>query len=271
MSRTLASSIALCLSSAVFAATNPGAEHSGPVAQGTSGERPTVVLVHGAFADSSSWNGVISRLLKKGYPVVAVANPLRGVKTDADTVSSVLQSLEGPVVLVGHSYGGNVITNAAVGHPNVRALVFVSAFAPDVGESAGELSARFPGGTLAAALLPPVVEPNGVRDLFIQRDKFRAQFAADVPEPAATLMAVTQRPIAESALGEPSASASWRAIPSWFVYGSKDKNIPPAAIAFMAQRAGARKTVEIKGGSHVVMTSHPDEIALLVEEAASAK
>ena len=233
--------------------------------------KATVVLVHGAFADSSSWNGVIQRLHAKGYTVVAAANELRSVKSDAAEVASVLRSIHGPVVLVGHSYGGSVISAAASGLDNVKALVYVAAFAPDVGESAGELAGRFPGSSLGPALSPPVALASGGNDLYIQQDKFRAQFAADVPAAQAQLMAVGQRPITDIALHETSTSAAWKTIPSWFVYGSADLNIPPAAQAFMAERAHSRKTVVIKGASHVVMVSHPAEVAALVEQAAQAK
>lgn len=233
--------------------------------------KPTVVLVHGAFADSSSWNGVIQRLHAKGYTVVAAANELRSVKSDAAEVASVLKNIHGPVVLVGHSYGGSVISEAASGLDNVKALVYVAAFAPDVGESAGELAGRFPGSSLGPALAPPVALTSGGNDLYIQQDKFRAQFAADVPAPQARLMAVGQRPITDAALHETSTSAAWKTIPSWFVYGSADLNIPPAAQAFMAERAHSRKTVVIKGASHVVMVSHPAEVAALIEQAARAK
>lgn len=233
--------------------------------------KATVVLVHGAFADSSSWNGVIQRLHAKGYTVVAAANELRSVKSDAAEVASVLRSIHGPVVLVGHSYGGSVISAAASGLDNVKALVYVAAFAPDVGESAGELAGRFPGSSLGPALSPPVALASGGNDLYIQQDKFRAQFAADVPAAQAQLMAVGQRPITDIALHETSTSAAWKTIPSWFVYGSADLNIPPAAQAFMAERAHSRKTVVIKGASHVVMVSHPAEVAALIEQAAQAK
>ena len=233
--------------------------------------KATVVLVHGAFADSSSWNGVIQRLHAKGYTVVAAANELRSVKSDAAEVASVLRSIHGPVVLVGHSYGGSVISAAASGLDNVKALVYVAAFAPDVGESAGELAGRFPGSSLGPALSPPVALASGGNDLYIQQDKFRAQFAADVPAVQAQLMAVGQRPITDIALHETSTSAAWKTIPSWFVYGSADLNIPPAAQAFMAERAHSRKTVVIKGASHVVMVSHPVEVAALIEMAAQVK
>jgi pimeloyl-ACP methyl ester carboxylesterase len=230
--------------------------------------KPTIVLVHGAFADSSSWNGVVKILEKDGYSVVSAANPLRGVKSDAQSVASVLKSIKTPVVLVGHSYGGPVISEAAYGNSNVKSLVFVAAFAPEVGETAAELSGRFPGGTLAPTLAAPVELADGGKDLYIQQDKFHDQFAADVPEADARLMAAAQRPITVAALNEPATDPAWKTIPSWFVYGDKDKNIPPQAQAFMAERAHSKQTVVVKGASHVVMVSHPKTVAELIEKAA---
>jgi pimeloyl-ACP methyl ester carboxylesterase len=233
--------------------------------------KPTIVLVHGAFAESSSWNGVIGLLEKDGYTVIAAANPLRGVRSDADAVAGVVASIKTPVVLVGHSYGGSVISEAAVGQPNVKSLVYVAAFAPDTGETASALSAKFPGSTLGAAIAAPVSLPGRGNDLYIRRDKFRAQFAADVSEADAKLMAATQRPITEAALNEASTVPAWKNVPSWFVYGDQDRNIPAAAIAWMAERAHAKQSVEVKGASHVVMVSHPDAVAKVIESAAVAR
>ena len=233
------------------------------------GTKPTVVLVHGAFAESASWDKVASRLLARGYTVVAAANPLRSVKGDGAYVAALLDSIAGPVILVGHSYGGNVITVAATGKSNVKALVYVAGLAPDVGETAAALSGRFPGSTLGGTLATPVVLADGSKDLYIQHDKYHAQFAADVPAPESKSMATTQRPITEAALNEPAASAAWKTIPSWFLYGSKDKNIPPAAHAFMAARAGAKEVVQVPGASHVVMISHPDVLVKLIDHAAA--
>ena len=233
------------------------------------GTKPTVVLVHGAFAESASWDKVSSRLLAKGYKVVAAANPLRSVKGDGAYVADLLDSIKGPVILVGHSYGGNVITVAATGKSNVKALVYVAGFAPDVGETAAGLSGKFPGSTLAGTLATPVVLADGSKDLYIQQDKYHAQFAADLPATESKSMATTQRPITEAALNEPAASAAWQTVPSWFLYGSKDKNIPPAAHAFMAARARAKEVVRIEGASHVVMISHPDALVKLIDHAAA--
>lgn len=230
--------------------------------------RPTIVLVHGAFADSSSWNGVIAALQSKGYPVVAAANPLRSLAADAAYVSDVVAGIDGPVVLVGHSYGGLVITNAANGHDNVKSLVFVAAFAPEAGEAAADLAGKFPGGTLGEALAAPVKLASGGVDLYIDQSKFRTQFAHDVPEAETALMAAGQRPITEAALTEKSGEPAWKRLPSWFVYGSGDKNIPAAALQFMADRAGSRHTVVVDGASHVVMVSKPEVVADLIDEAA---
>ncbi len=233
--------------------------------------KPTVVLVHGAFADASSWDGVAAKLRSDGYKVVGAANPLRSVKTDADAVSSIVKSIDGPVVLVGHSYGGAVISAAANGNANVKSLVYVAAFAPEAGENAIELSGRFPGSTLGPTLAAPVVLSNGGKDFYIDQDKFHQQFAADLPQAQARAMAVAQRPIAEAALKEAAGTPAWKTLPSYFVYGTADKNIPAAALGFMAERAKSRKTVEIAGASHVVMTSHPAAVAKLIETAAQAK
>ncbi|MEU6497017.1 alpha/beta hydrolase [Streptomyces sp. NPDC046984] len=233
---------------------------------------PTIVLVHGAFADSSSWNGVIERLQRAGYPVIAAANPLRGLADDAAYVASVLEGVQGPVVLAGHSYGGAVISEAAVGNTQVKALVYIAAFTPDEGESALELSGKFPGSTLGAALTPvpfPLDGGTGTgTDLYIEPAKFHDQFAADVPEPVAALMAATQRPVAASALEEKASAAAWKTIPSFSLIATEDYNIPPAAQQFMAERAHAH-TVEVKA-SHAVAVSRPDAVARLIEQAAQS-
>ncbi len=234
-------------------------------------EKPTVVLVHGAFADSSSWNGVVKILEKDGYPVIAAANPLRTLKGDAQSVADVLAGIKSPVVLVGHSYGGPVISEAAYGNANVKALVYVAALAPEAGETVAGLAGKFPGSTLGPTLAPPVTLKDGDKDLYIQQDKFHDQFAADVPNADAKLMAATQRPVTEAALNEAASEPAWKTIPSWFVYGDKDKNIPPQAMAFMAERAHAQKTVVVKGASHVVMVSNPKTVASLIESDATAK
>lgn len=176
--------------------------------------RPTIFLVHGAFAESGSWNGVIERLRADGYTVIAASNPLRGVASDAASVAGVVNVVRTPVVLVGHSYGGPVITDAAAHANNVKSLVYVAAFAPDAGESAIELTGKFPGAALGATLAPPVILPDGTKDLYIRKDKFAKQFAADVPAAQAALMTATQRPVAEAALNEKTVTPTWKTIPS---------------------------------------------------------
>ncbi len=242
----------------------PGAAESSTAA------KPTIVLVHGAFAESASWNEVMTRLVAQGYSVVAVANPLRGLRSDAEYVATVFRNIQSPIVAVGHSYGGSVITDAAIGISNVKALVYVAGLAPDSGESAADISDHFPGSTLGPTLATPVMLPDGSKDLYIQQDKFHAQFAADVPQADATLMAAAQRPVTESALHESSGTPAWKTIPSWFIFGSLDKNIMESAHLFMAQRANAKEMIDIKGASHVVMISHPDEVAGLIERAAQS-
>ncbi|GGS28310.1 alpha/beta hydrolase [Streptomyces humidus] len=236
-----------------------------------SAHKPTIVLVHGAFADASSWNGVVDKLLAHDYPVIAVANPLRGLTTDAEYVRQIVTSVEGPVVLVGHSYGGSVISNAAKGLPEVKALVFVAAFLPEEGESAVTLSGKFQGSTLGDTLRPvPVKLPDGtqVMDLYIEQAKFHAQFAADVPEKTTAVMAATQRPVAEAALAEGASAPAWRDIPSWVLVADEDRNIPPQVQSYMAERAGA--TVMKISASHAVSVSRPGDVARLINEAAQA-
>lgn len=230
--------------------------------------KPTIVLVHGAFADASSWRGVVAKLEKDGYPVVAVANPLRSIKGDADYVRRIVAGLKTNVVLVGHSYGGAVITEAAKAGEKVKSLVYVAAFTPEIGESALDLTGKFPGSTLPPTLAEPVELENGIKDLYIQQDKFHDQFAADVSADDAKIMAATQRPVTDFALGQAISNAGWKHLPSWAIYGDADKNIPPEAMAWMAKRANAKETVVVKDASHVVMVSHPDEVAKIIENAA---
>jgi pimeloyl-ACP methyl ester carboxylesterase len=229
--------------------------------------QPTIVLVHGAFAESASWNDVALQFHDQGYFVMAAPNPLRGVTSDSEFVASILASLRGPIVLVGHSYGGAVITNAARGNENVKALVYVAGFAPDSGENIGELSARFPGSTLGDTLMA-VTLPDGSKDFYIRQDRFHAQFSADLPADMAILMAMNQRPLRDVALNEGSGQPAWRSIPSWFVIPELDRNIPAEAHRFMARRARAQEVLEIEGASHSVAISHADEVAGVVLRAA---
>ncbi len=239
------------------AATPDGTDGHGP--------KPTIVLVHGAFADAAGWNGVIERLERHGYEVIAPANPLRDLHTDAEYIGSVVASIPGPVVLVGHSYGGAVISNAAVGHPNVKSLVYIAGFAPEQGESTFELTGRFPGSLLPPNILPRQI-PGGGTDAYINPAKFHEVFAADLPDRTARLMAATQRPITLAAGDGKSGEPAWKTVPSWYMVASDDKAIPAEAERFMAKRANAH-TVEVKS-SHVAMISHPDEVEALIRAAA---
>ncbi|TMR99918.1 alpha/beta fold hydrolase [Nonomuraea basaltis] len=236
----------------------------------TAKAKPTIVLVHGAFADASSWSDVIRRLQRDGYPVLATANPLRGLSDDAAYVRSVLDTVEGPVVLVGHSYGGSVITQAAAGDPDVKALVYIAAFIPDAGESAGELAGKFPGSTLGETLsTAPYPLPGGGTgtELTIKQDKFRNQFAADVPATTAAIMAATQRPVSTLALEEKATKAAWKDIRSYALIAGKDQNIPPKAQQWMAERADAR-TVTVEDASHAISVSEPEVVTDLIRRAA---
>ena len=233
--------------------------------------QPTIVLVHGAFAESASWNGVIDPLQASGHSVICAANPLRGPASDAAGVSDLVSSIDGPVVLVGHSYGGAVITNVDADAGDIAALVYVCAFAPDTGESAFTLADKFEGSTLAGAL-EPVARADGTTDLYIAQDRFHAQFCADVPVADAKRMAATQRPATKEALIEPTGERPlWKERPSCFVIGEQDRNIPAAAQRYMAQRAGAERVVEIPSGSHAVAVSHPRTVADLILEAAALR
>lgn len=230
---------------------------------------PTIVLVHGAFAESASWAGVAQRLHAAGHPVVAAPNPLRGIAADAAYVSDIVRTIQGPIVLVGHSYGGMVITNVDGDAGDIAALVYVSAFAPEAGETAFELSERFPGSTLGDAL-QPIPHADGSADVVIVHDKFHDQFCADLPADQAGFMAATQRPAAAAALNEPSGPHPlWRSTPSFFVIGGDDRNIPAALQRSLAERAGARDVVELAGASHAVAVSQPEETARVILEAAA--
>ena len=257
---------------ASFSTVLPSAYAEAPITavQGTAA-KPTIVLVHGAFADASSWDGVAKKLNADGYPVLSVANPLRSVAGDAQYAANVIGAIKGPVVLVGHSYGGMLISKAAEGNPQVKALVYVAAFAPEQGETVAELAGKFPGGTLGEALADPVTLADGGKELYIRQDKFRQQFAADVAPKQAALMAAGQRPVTVAALNEAATGSAWKQLPSYFVYGTGDKNIPREGLRFMAERAHAKEIVEVKNASHVVMVSHADAVAKVIETAAKNK
>ncbi|GIH02791.1 alpha/beta hydrolase [Rhizocola hellebori] len=236
----------------------------------TAQARPTVVLVHGAFADASGWGDVIQALRRDGYPVLAPANPIRGVASDSAYLASILHTITGPIVLVGHSYGGVVITNAATGNPNVKALVYIAAFAPDEGETVFGLQTMFPGSKLSEAALDfrPYSLPGGAAgvDGYVKKDAFREVFAGDLPRATTDLMWATQRPGDTNTLQQVSGPPAWKTIPSHYLVARNDNLIPAAAQRFMATRAGAR-TVEVNA-SHVAMMSRPDLTTDLIRRAA---
>jgi pimeloyl-ACP methyl ester carboxylesterase len=229
----------------------------------------TIVLVHGAFAESASFDGVIDRLLEAGHPVIAAPNPLRGLAADAVAISDVVRSIEGPVVLAAHSYGGAVISNVDPDAGDIVGLVYVNGFAPEPSETCFALAGKFPGSMLGEATLRPVPRSDGTTDLFITKDSFHDLFCADVPAPQAARMAVTQRPATQEALVEPSGERSlWKELPSWFLIGEDDRIIPAALQHYMAERAVAQRTIEIPGASHGATVSQPGAVAELILEAA---
>ena len=234
--------------------------------------KPTIVLVHGAFADGSSWAGVIQRLQQQGYTVVAPANPLRGVLADSAYLASLLGQIEGPVLLAGHSYGGAVISNAAASAPNVLGLVFVAAFAPDEGERLGEVTPSSKDSILNTALVqynyPAGPGGETAVEFGINPALLREAFAADLPEEQTALMAATQRPISAAAFSDASGPAAWKKLPSWAVVATGDKAAGADLVRSMAQRAGA-DIVEVEG-SHVIMISQPQAVTDHILAAARA-
>ena len=232
----------------------------------------TVVLVHGAFADASSWTGVIERLQARGVPVTAPPNPLRGIASDSSYVASMINQISGPVLAVGHSYGGAVISNAGATAKNVVGLVYVAAFAPDEGERLGEVEAGSKDSVLNSALVPfqyPTGQGTGTATEFaINPALFREAFAADLPAEQTALMAATQRPISELAFSEPNGRPAWKTLPSWAVVATGDKAAGADVVRSMAQRAGAAIT-EVEG-SHVIMISQPQTVTDVILSAITA-
>jgi pimeloyl-ACP methyl ester carboxylesterase len=235
-----------------------------------SDKKPSVVLVHGAFADASSWNGVIERLQAEGVNVMAPANPLRGIAYDSAYTASLIAQMPGPVLAVGHSYGGAVITNAATEAGNVVGLVFVAAFAPEEGETLGEAEANSKDSVLNSALVTlkyPTADGTAV-EFAIDPDKVHDVFAADVPDAQAALIAATQRPVAEAAFSEPNGPPAWKRLPSWTVLATGDKAAGTDVIRSQAERAGA--TVTEVEGSHVIMISQPQAVTDVIMQALAA-
>ena len=234
--------------------------------------RPTIVLVHGGYADSSCWNTTIGELQGKGYTTICGSNPLRGIPTDAPYIASLLDSISGPVVLVAHSMGGTVITNAAVGKSNVKALVYIAAFVPDVGETQGQLITLFPGSEVGPVSVPvPYKKADGTTgtDLYLSK-KGQAAFAADISTADFLVLQATQRPFDVDSFTFPTTAAAWRTIPTWGLVAGQDKAIPPECQRWMYSRANAQKVVEVPNSSHVAMLSHPKIVARLIRDAAEA-
>jgi pimeloyl-ACP methyl ester carboxylesterase len=235
--------------------------------------KPTIVLVHGAWADASSWRAEVDRLQQDGYVVRAIANPLRGLTSDAADVADFLKTISGPIVLVGHSYGGAVITNAAAGNPNVKELVYVDAAVPAVGETTAQLSGR----TSALGAQPDTLydqvpypgAPAGDTDLYLKEKVFLQSFAPDLPRRTAETLWASQRPATTGAFMTRSSAAAWQAIPSWYVIGAADKIITPESQTFMAHRAHAR-VLSVPGGSHLTLISHPEPVTDQILAAAHA-
>ncbi len=254
---------------AALALTGASVSDAADTASGHS-VKPTIVLVHGADADSSSWGGVIKRLQHDRYPVIGFSNPLRSVAGDAAYLKDLLATIPGPVVLVGHSYGGMVISVAAAGDPNVKSLVFIDAQIPLPGETAAQLTNLYPGSEFGSALVArPFTLPGGGTgtDLYVDPAKYRELFTGPKVSAADALAyAAEQRPVTESALNEPATAAAWRTIPSWDVIGTKDLAIPPASQRYMAHRAGAHIT-EIPA-PHVSMLTFPGQVTRVIEAAA---
>jgi len=242
-----------------------------PAAPPPNGVKPTIVLVHGAWADTSSWDGEVAALQKQGYDARAIANPLENLTTDSETVATFLKSVSGPIVLVGHSYGGSVITNAAEGNPNVKALVYVDAAAPDVGETNGSLSGddsalkQKPEADLFDKLSYPGA-PSGAMDLYLKKDIFMQNFGSDLPADVSTRLWATQRTASTSAFDTPSKFAAWKTIPSWYFISSGDQIITPTSEKAMAARAHSQVTV-FDGGSHLTLISHPDAVTAVIDQA----
>jgi pimeloyl-ACP methyl ester carboxylesterase len=256
---------------AVAGALIGGCSASAPAAPPPTAVKPTVVLVHGAWADASSWDGEVSALQGQGYEVRAIANPLENLTTDSEYVANFLKSLNGPIVLVGHSYGGSVITNAAAGNSNVKALVYIDAAAPAVGETNGSLSGsdsvlkQKPESELFDKIPYPGASPGAV-DLYLKKDIFLHNFGNDLPADEATKLWATQRAASTSAFETPSKFAAWETIPSWYFISSGDQIITPTSERAMAERSGAHVTV-FDGGSHLTLISHPDAVTAVIQQA----
>jgi pimeloyl-ACP methyl ester carboxylesterase len=249
----------------------PSASSTPAPTPGPAGPKPTIVLVHGAWADTSSWAGEVAALRQQGYDARAIANPLQNLTTDAETVSDYLATVAGPIVLVGHSYGGAVITNAAAGNANVKALVYVDAIAPDVGETNISLIGdesdlnKKPDDQLYDHVSYPGA-PADASYAYLKKDVFEQSFGSDLPTERADELWATQRTVSTAAFSTPATAAAWKTIPSWFLISSGDRIITAAAKHRMAERARAQVT-EYDGGSHLTLISHPDVVTKVIEDA----
>jgi pimeloyl-ACP methyl ester carboxylesterase len=229
---------------------------------------PTIVLVHGAWADATGFDPEIRVLQSRGFPVIGFANPLRGLPGDATYLADLLRSLTGPIVLVGHSYGGAVISAAATGNDHVKALVYFNGWMPDEGESIQQLLEKFEGSLVGPSIRPtPFTNPDGSdgADLYLDPEAFHEAFAADVDRGTSDVMAATQRPWNGAAFGAPSGPPAWKTLPCWYLLGTEDKSIPPATQRFMAERANA--TIVEVPASHVSMVSQPEAATQLILQA----
>ena len=267
----VAAGIALAVAGGAAASASPSVTSH----RAAHGPKPTIVLVHGAWANGSSWDGVVQRLQQAGYTVDVLPNPLQGLAYDPAFLADFLHSITGPIILVGHSYGGAVITNAATGDKQVKALVYVDAFAPDQGQTIGELVSAVPGSCVAAADPTTIFNlatypgaPAGVYDAYVKQSLFPSCFANGLPAGEAAMLAATQEPLSTIALGQKSGVPAWKTIPSWAVIGTADRVILPAEQLAMARHAHARIT-EVDA-PHLSMISDPGVVTQVILQAAHA-
>jgi pimeloyl-ACP methyl ester carboxylesterase len=258
----LAGAALAILAAPALAQSSPATKPRKAPAAAAGSSKPTIVLVHGAFADALGWQKLIPILQKDGYTVLAVENPLASLAGDVETTKRFVDGVKGPVVLVGHSYAGGVITGAAAGSPNVKALVYLAAFAPDDNEPIGAFGEKYP------VDLNSALQPDSAGFLFVDRSRFRALFCADLPEADARVAAATQKPVHNSVFGASVPKAAWKTIPSWYLVSQEDHAINPDLERFYAKRMKAT-TSEVKA-SHVAFISRPDVVAKVIEQAAVA-
>ena len=268
-----AAAAGLLVTAAMASSAHASSAHASAGTSAADGPKPSIVLVHGAWADSSSWDAVVSQLTRDGYTVFVPPNPLLGISYDSAFIRDFLDTISGPIILVGHSYGGAVITDAAAGDKQVKALVYVDAFAPAQGQTIGQLVSAYPG----SCVLPPANvtaqpypgAPAGAVDVYIKQDVFPSCMANGLPASEASELAATQRPLTSLALTQPSGVPAWKTIPSWAVIGTADHAIPPAELLAMARQAHAYITI-IPGAPHLSMISNPGIITRVILAAVHA-